>query len=425
MLTEILVEALSNMDSNTLSRVLESCSAEELTFIDEAMEATATMTSKDKEDFNTIERIQRKARSGGWGSVPKSDRDTFVKIMSNTDNLKVLKKAKSLGEREASHDDKVKGALRSLGLTAGGTAIGAGIGGALGTIKGQNAALAQNARDFDDINSKIGDYNKKVDIINRFNKSQGTKFNEYGRQVRTSRGTVNSLLGYSYTDAPTTSEVPSVTTTVLYNDAKNSIDATKNNINDTLTNVNDKIKDATGIDGNKIKNTFDTWISDANSWLKNNTGFDSEKTVNSIKDATSGLISSGKDAIDNGINAVHTATGPVATAPVGPMIDAKYIKAAQNVNRAIKNMPNSTIIDVPRMGQYTPNGIRELIMTSAKTGAVRGAGVGALTGAGLSAILAAAKKAKRYNKDTRDVMAQGDAMHPDKQWKLNRKNNYK
>ena len=115
MLTEILVEALSNMDSNTLERVLESCSVEELAFIDEAMEATATMTSKDKEDFNTIERIQRKARSGGWGSVPKSDRDTFVKIMSNTDNLKVLKKAKSLGEREASHDDKVKSALRRLG----------------------------------------------------------------------------------------------------------------------------------------------------------------------------------------------------------------------------------------------------------------------------------------------------------------------
>ena len=45
MLTEILVEALSNMDYDTLEYVLESCSEEELELIDEAMEMS-------KADFN-------------------------------------------------------------------------------------------------------------------------------------------------------------------------------------------------------------------------------------------------------------------------------------------------------------------------------------------------------------------------------------
>lgn len=45
MLTEILVEALTNMDYDTLEHVLESCSEEELAFVDEAME---TVSEKDR-----------------------------------------------------------------------------------------------------------------------------------------------------------------------------------------------------------------------------------------------------------------------------------------------------------------------------------------------------------------------------------------
>ena len=40
MLMDILVEALTNMDYDTLEHVLESCSEEELAFVDEVMEAT-------------------------------------------------------------------------------------------------------------------------------------------------------------------------------------------------------------------------------------------------------------------------------------------------------------------------------------------------------------------------------------------------
>ena len=54
MLTEILVEALTNMDYDTLEHVLESCSEEELAFVDEAME----MTKADfkAENVNTFKR---------------------------------------------------------------------------------------------------------------------------------------------------------------------------------------------------------------------------------------------------------------------------------------------------------------------------------------------------------------------------------
>lgn len=54
MLTEILVEALSNMDYDTLEHVLESCSEEELAFVDEAME----MSKADfkAENVNTFKR---------------------------------------------------------------------------------------------------------------------------------------------------------------------------------------------------------------------------------------------------------------------------------------------------------------------------------------------------------------------------------
>ena len=417
MLTEILMESLMSMDEDTLDYVLESCDDSEIELISEA---TRMLTKSDKDDIDTIERIQRKARSSGWGNVPKVDRDKFVDIMSNTDNLEVLKKAKKLGEREASHDDHVKNALKALGMTAGGAGIGAGVGGGIGIIKGQNAALKDT---ISQANNNIDKYNAKVDIVNRFNKLQGDKANAFGRRVANNRRRVDALLQKSRIETPDTpTEVPSVTTTNIYKDTKNAIDTTGNKVKNTLSDINDKVKDATGIDGTKIKNTFDTWLSDANTWLKDNTGFDAKQTANSIKDATSGLVDSGKSAIDNGVNAIHTATGPAVTANPAPMFDEKCIKAAQNINRAMKDMPNTTVIDVPRMGQFTPNGIRELIMTSAQNGAVRGAGVGALTGASLSAILTAAKNAKRYNKDKKDVMAQGDAMHPDAQWKYNRKN---
>ena len=66
MLMDILMEALMGMDDESLDYVLESCDSEELEIISDAMEAVE-MTSKDRSDFNTIERIQRKARSGGWG----------------------------------------------------------------------------------------------------------------------------------------------------------------------------------------------------------------------------------------------------------------------------------------------------------------------------------------------------------------------
>lgn len=125
MLTEILVGALSNMDYDTLEHVLESCSEEELAFVDEAMEATTEMTAKDKEDFDFINKVQRQASSkDGWAGVDKADRDKFVDIMTKTKNLKVLKKAAKLGEKEATHDSRVKNALSMIGFSGAGALIG-------------------------------------------------------------------------------------------------------------------------------------------------------------------------------------------------------------------------------------------------------------------------------------------------------------
>ena len=303
MLTEILMESLLSMDEDTLDRVLESCSEEELELIDSAMEATTEMTAKDREDFNTIERIQRKARSSGWGSVPKKDRDEFVKIMSNTDNLKVLKKAKSLGEREASYDDRVKGALKSIGLTAGGAAVGAGAGAAVGAIN-------QSANNIDKLRKKLGAYNDEIVNANSINKGQAKDYNR------------------------------------LLN----------------VANRGDTIFD----------NSDDLYY------------FDS-KVKNAAK--SMGLD---PDNIDyNNMPAVLTKTA-----------DFKNIQS----------------MDLNQL-----NILQNKIEAAARSGAAKGAGVGALTGAGISAALAAIKRAKRYNKDAKDVMSQGDAMHPDKQWKLNRK----
>ena len=183
MLMDILMEALMGMDDESLDYVLGSCDSEELEIISDAMEAVE-MTSKDRSDFNTIERIQRKARSGGWGSVPKKDRDEFVKIMSNTNNLSVLKKAKSLGEREASHDDRVKGALRSLGLTASGAAIGAGAGASIGAIN-------QSANNMDNLRKRLSTYNDEIMNANSINKGQAKDYNRF----------LNATIGDNATDA--------------------------------------------------------------------------------------------------------------------------------------------------------------------------------------------------------------------------------
>ena len=234
------------------------------------------------------------------GSVPKKDRDEFVKIMSNTNNLSVLKKAKSLGEREASHDDRVKGALRSLGLTASGAAIGAGAGASIGAIN-------QSANNMDNLRKRLSTYNDEIMNANSINKGQAKDYNRF----------LNATIGDNATDADEA---------YFYN---------------------------------KLVNTAKSM------------GLDPD---NFNDDDTPALL------------------------------------------EKMSNFKNIQKMDLDRL-----NILQNKIEAAARSGAAKGAGVGALTGAGISAALAAIKKAKRYNKDSKDVMAQGDVMHPDKQWKLNRK----
>ncbi len=134
MLMDILMESLMSMDEDTLDYVLESCSDEEIELIDDmVMEASQPMSAQDKEDFDFINKVQRQASSkDGWAGVDKSDRDKFVNIMTHTKNLKVLKKAANLGEKEALHDAKVKNALGVIGATVGGGLAGGIIGDEIG-----------------------------------------------------------------------------------------------------------------------------------------------------------------------------------------------------------------------------------------------------------------------------------------------------
>ena len=333
------MESLMSMDDETLDSVLESCNDEELAFIDEAIEATATMTSKDKEDFNTIERIQRKARSGGWGSVPKEDRDEFVKIMSNTNNLSVLKKAKSLGEREASHDDRVKGALRSLGLTAGGAAVGAGAGAAIGAINQSKSSMSK-------LRERLNKFNDEIERVNTSNSDNKFRIKNI----------------------------------------KDKISDAQSNLSDSLYNIDganhksgDDIRYAIGDLERDYSNGFSFDITERN--LVN--------TANDIRDLTRDGAAAARGARDR-LSEI--------------------------------NLDRININKIPEMDVDQLNILQRKIEAAARSGAAKGAGVGALTGAGISAALAAIKKAKRYQKDSKDVMAQGDAMHPDKQWKLNRKN---
>ena len=115
------------MDEDTLDYVLESCTDEEMEIISDAMEAS-DISDKDRDDIQFISSIQEKARRSGWGAVPREDRDKFVNIMGHSKNIKVLKKAAKLGEKEAVHDDKVLHALKSIRI---GGAVGGGVGGAI------------------------------------------------------------------------------------------------------------------------------------------------------------------------------------------------------------------------------------------------------------------------------------------------------
>lgn len=160
MLTEILMESLMSMDDESLDYVLESCSEEELKIIHGAMEAV-DMTASDRDDAQFINSIQQTARRSGWGNVSREDRDKFVKIMSTSKNINVLKKAAKLGEKEAAHDDKVLRALKALPF---GTSVGGGIGGAIFANKYDKACNANINRRFDDVYNQI-----KADEINTVN----------------------------------------------------------------------------------------------------------------------------------------------------------------------------------------------------------------------------------------------------------------
>ena len=162
MLTEILMESLMSMDDETLDYVLESCSEEELEIINGAMEAV-DMTASDRDDVQFISSIQQKARRSGWGNVPREDRDKFVKIMSTSKNINVLKKAAKLGEKEAAHDDKM---LRALKVLPFGTTAGGGIGGAIFGNKYDKAYNADINRRFDDAYNQIkaGEINAVNDL---------------------------------------------------------------------------------------------------------------------------------------------------------------------------------------------------------------------------------------------------------------------
>lgn len=147
MLTEILMESLLAMDCDTLDYVLESCSDNELDIINSVISEATNMTTADRDDIQFIGQIQRKARSSGWGSVPREDRDRFVDIMSTSKNINVLKKAVKIGEKEAVHDDKVNRALKKCiggGALVGG--LGAGTAGYLYS-KDQHAQLGSKIND--------------------------------------------------------------------------------------------------------------------------------------------------------------------------------------------------------------------------------------------------------------------------------------
>ena len=338
MLTEILMESLMSMDEDTLDYVLESCTDDEIEIISDAMEASINrnffkedakqtaadmramankiknagqLSPKDKEDFNTIERIQRKARSSGWGSVPKEDRDEFVNIMSHSKNLSVLKKAKKLGEREATNDSKVKSALRSLGATAAGSAIGAGAGAGL-SLKLDGTA--------GDIGDSFMDYN----IGKRKNISYMTKAmkDEYGIGV---------------------------------------------------SGLQDYIDDASA-------------YSDESRALLKQMG-----------------IKPGVTVTDSNYNSIY--------------------------KKAIKGLAKAQASDdafgtpFPTLGKLNTiaDKLEDANTSAAKTLAGAGAVAGGLAGAGTYAAIKGIKNKIRYEKDKKAVMAQGDAMHPDAQWKLNRK----
>ena len=279
MLMDILMEALMSMDDESLDYVLESCNDEELEIISDAMEASTEMTAKDKEDFDFINKVQRQASSkGGWASVDKQDRDKFVDIMSKTKNLKVLKKAKKLGEREANNDTKVQRALTMIGSSVAG-------------------------------------------------------------------GTAGALMGYR-------------------------ADAKK--INELEDNAY-----------NKLRNYADAKV---NSDL----AYDWYKYCDDRSNNCTGDIFERSDLSSKAMDANH-----------------KFLNKFSNMVEAKRALTDANM----KLNEY------------GHPVTLGGGVVGSIAGAGIGAAINAAKKGIKNARDLKALKAQGDTMHPDKQWKLNRKNN--
>lgn len=323
MLTEILMESLMSMDEDVLDSVLESCNEEELEIINDAIESITVMTSKDRDDFDTIERIQRQARSKGWGNVDKKDRDKFVKIMSTTNNLSVLKKAKQLGEKEAANDSKVRNALGAFGASAAGAAIGY-------TAGGINAL--KHSGDLDEIKGEKYEYAKRL----RDNKKEiADSLKEYGR------GSVEDWQEY----IDEMSEDSSSAKVLKAMGLKPGMTVNNSNVNSVAKKFAAKMP--------KMAAAADTFP-------------ENPKTGDYSLTRTKGIINSALDKFDR-MN----------------VDDTEY--AAKSI-----------------------------------TGGAIG---GAVLGAGAREAIKLAKNKLRFAKDKKAVMAQGDKMHPDEQWKLNRKIN--
>lgn len=101
MLTEILVEALTNMDYDTLEHVLESCNEEELAFVDEVMEMSkADFKAENVNTFKRNDHLKSFKLDNGTGLTSKdfdnikgSANDFFkndAQTLDNTDNAREL-----------------------------------------------------------------------------------------------------------------------------------------------------------------------------------------------------------------------------------------------------------------------------------------------------------------------------------------------
>ena len=283
MLMDVIMESLLSMDDETLDYVLESCDDEELGLINDAMES---ISEKDREDFKFINKIQRYATSKGWGNIAKEDRDKFVDIMSNTENLDLLKKAVKIGKREGGHDSEVRDAMKALGTGA----VGAGIGtlAARGAINKAAAKQAENNESLRQMQNAISTYDAAQNGINR------------------KIGELKNFIASAHTNG---------------NISQSDIANAKRDLV-KLSSMSEKLA---GIDGDRISSL--------------------RTAVNSY--------------------------GDVAGAKLSQM-----------------------------------------------QGTAIGAGIGVGVGAGLAAI----KSYKKYDKDRKDVIEQGDSDHPDKRWKQNRKN---